>query len=165
MALNLQRKKEIISEIKKIVKKSLSAVVADVCSVNANKINELRKVGRENKVYMFITKNTLLNIALTNTKFDCLKKMFFGPTLIAYSLEYAGAAARLFKEFAKNNHTFKIKAAAFEGDFIPAEKIDYLSNQPTYNEAIINIITVIKEAAIGKLIRTLYYVISSKKEN
>lgn len=162
MALNLQEKKNIVSKINKISKKSLSAVVINACGINTNKINELRKNGRKHGILMFVIRNNLLNLAVQSTQFECLKKVFIGPTLIAYSLEYASAAARLFQDFAKSNSSFKIKGAAFENLFISADKIDYLSSQPTYNEAIINIITVIKEAAIGKLIRILYYIIDNK---
>ncbi len=38
--------------------------------------------------------------------------------MIAYSMEHPGAAARLFKEFAKANAKFEVKAAAFEGELI-----------------------------------------------
>lgn len=163
MALNLQRKKEIIFKIKKTTKSALSAVVADICYINANKINELRKLGRKNKIHMFITRNTLLNLAITNTQFECLKKILIGSNLIAYSLEYSGAAARLFKEFSKKNPDFKIKAAAFEGSFISSEEINFLSNQLTYNEAILKLIITIKESSIGKLAGILHSIISSKK--
>lgn len=162
MALNLKEKKEIISKINKISKQAISAVIADISGINSNKINELRKNGRKNGIHMFVIRNTLLNIAVHNTQFACLKKSFIGSTLIAYSLEYAGAAARLFKNFLEINKNFKIKAAAFEGSLIPANQIDYLYNQPTYKEAITSMLTVIQEAAIGKLIRILRYIALNK---
>lgn len=162
MALNLKEKKDIISKIKEISKQAISAVIVDISGINSNKINELRKNGRKNGVQMFVIRNTLLNLAVHNTQFECLKKSFIGSTLIAYSLEYAGAAARLFKNFLEIDKNLKIKAAAFEGSFIPANQIDYLYNQPTYKEAITSMLTVIQEASIGKLIRILHYITLNK---
>ena len=78
-------------------------------------MTELRKAGREAGVYMRVVRNTLLRRAVEGTPFECLKDAFVGPTLIAYSMEHPGAAARLFKEFAKANAKFEVKAAAFEG--------------------------------------------------
>ena len=49
---------------------------------------------------------------------------------------HLGAAARLFKEFAKGQDKFEIKAAAFEGKFLAANQIDVLATLPTYSEAI-----------------------------
>ena len=43
-----------------------------------------------------------------------MNDVFVGPTLIAFSNEHPGAAARLFKEFAKANDKFEIKGAALK---------------------------------------------------
>jgi large subunit ribosomal protein L10 len=75
--------------------------------------------------------------------------------LIAFSHEHPGAAARLFKDFAKANAKFEVKAAAFEGEFIPADQIDRLATLPTYDEAIARLMATMKEASAGKLVRTL----------
>ncbi|SPW34940.1 50S ribosomal protein L8 [Cronobacter sakazakii] len=136
MALNLQDKQAIVAEVSEVAKGALSAVVADSRGVTVDKMTELRKAGREAGVYMRVVRNTLLRRAVEGTAFECLKDAFVGPTLIAYSMEHPGAAARLFKEFAKANAKFEVKAAAFEGELIPASQIDRLATLPTYEEAI-----------------------------
>lgn len=83
--------------------------------------------------------------------------------LIAYSMEHPGAAARLFKEFAKANAKFEVKAAAFEGELIPASQIDRLATLPTYEEAIARLMATMKEASAGKLVRTLAAVRDAKE--
>ena len=93
--------------------------------------------------------------ALAGTDYECMNDVFVGPTLIAFSNEHPGAAARLFKEFAKTNDKFEIKGAAFEGQFIDAKSIDRLATLPTYDEAIARLMGTMKEAAAGKLARTL----------
>ena len=113
MALNLQDKQAIVAEVSEVAKGALSAVVADSRGVTVDKMTELRKAGREAGVYMRVVRNTLLRRAVEGTPFECLKDAFVGPTLIAYSMEHPGAAARLFKEFAKANAKFEVKAAAF----------------------------------------------------
>lgn len=72
-------------------------------------MTELRKAGREAGVYMRVVRNTLLRRVVEGTQFECLKDTFVGPTLIAYSMEHPGAAARLFKEFAKANANLRSK--------------------------------------------------------
>lgn len=155
MALNLQDKQAIVTEVNEAAKGALSAVVADFRGVTVNRMIELRKAGREAGVYMRVVRNTLMHRVVEGTQFVCLKNTFIGPTLIAFSKENAGAAARLFKAFAKDNANFKVKAAAFEGEFIPAFQIDRLASLPTYKEAIARLISAMKEAAAGKLVRTL----------
>ncbi|MCE1741373.1 50S ribosomal protein L10, partial [Enterobacter hormaechei] len=127
----------------------------DSRGVTVDKMTELRKAGREAGVYIRVVRNTLIRRAVEGTAYECLKEAFVGPTLIAFSNEHPGAAARLFKEFAKANPAFEIKAAAFEGEFIPAANIDRLATLPTYEEAIARLMSTMKEAVAGKLVRTL----------
>ncbi|WP_016678966.1 50S ribosomal protein L10, partial [Yersinia pestis] len=123
--------------------------------VTVDKMTELRRAGREAGVHMQVVRNTLLRRIVEGTPFECLKDTFVGPTLIAFSAEHPGAAARLFKAFAKDNAKFEVKAAAFEGELIPAAQIDRLATLPTYEEAIARLMGTMKEAAAGKLVRTL----------
>lgn len=155
MALNLQDKETIVAEVSEVAKGALSAVVADACGVTVDKMTELRKAGREAGVYMRVVRNTLMRRVVEGTHFECLKDTFVGPTLIAFSNEHPGAAARLFKAFAKENANFEVKAAAFEGEVIPAPQIDRLATLPTYEEAIARLMSAMKEASAGKLVRTL----------
>ncbi|OAT50576.1 50S ribosomal protein L10 [Providencia heimbachae] len=155
MALNLQDKQAIVAEVSEVAKGALSAVVADSRGVTVAKMTELRKAGREAGVYIRVVRNTLIRRAVEGTSYEVLKDVFVGPTLIAFSNEHPGAAARLFKEFAKANPAFEIKAAAFEGELIQAQDIDRLATLPTYDEAIARLMATMKEASAGKLVRTL----------
>lgn len=164
MALNLEGKKAIVAEVQEVAKGALSAVIADSRGVTVGKMTELRKAGREAGVYMRVVRNTLLRRVVEGTAFECLKDQLVGPTLIAFSNEHPGAGARLFKAFAKDNAKFEIKAAAFEGELIAAGQIDRLATLPTYDEAIARLMSAMKEAAAGKLVRTIAAVRDQKQE-
>lgn len=152
MALNLQDKQAIVAEVNEAAKGALSVVIADSRGVTVDKMTELRKNARESGIYMRIVRNTLLRRAVEGTEFECLKDTFVGPTLIAFSNEHPGAAARLFKDFSKANDKFEIKGAAFEGE---VRDVEFLATLPTYDEAIARLMATMKEAAAGKLVRTL----------
>ena len=155
MALGLEDKKAIVAEVSEAAKGALSAVAADSRGVTVAKMTTLRQSAREAGVYMRVVRNTLLTRAVEGSDFECMKDVFVGPTLIAFSNEHPGAAARLFKEFAKGNDKFSIKGGAFQGEFIPAAQIDRLATLPTYEEAIAKLMATMKEASAGKLVRTL----------
>lgn len=163
MALNLQDKQAIVAKVREVAKDALSAVVADSRGITVYKMTELRKAGREAGVYMRVVRNTLLRRVVIGTQFECLENTFIGPTLIAYSMEHPGSAARLFKEFSKANANFEVKAAAFEGKLIPTAQIDCLATLPIYEEAIARLMATIKEASAGKLVRTLVVVRDQKE--
>ncbi|MGL5798968.1 MAG: 50S ribosomal protein L10, partial [Plesiomonas sp.] len=102
MALNLQDKQAIVAEVNEVAKGALSAVIADARGVSVAKMTELRKISREAGVYVRVVRNTLLRRAVAGTSYECMADAFVGPTLVAFSNEHPGAAARLFKAFAKD---------------------------------------------------------------
>lgn len=155
MALNLQDKKAIVSQVNDAAKAAQSVVLADSRGVAVTAMSELRKQAREAGVEMRVVRNTLARRAFAGTDFECLTDEFTGPTLIAFSMEHPGAAARLFKEFSKGEKAFEVKSMAYEGELIPAANIDRLATLPTFDEAIAKLMATMKEAAAGKLVRTL----------
>lgn len=161
MALGLEDKKAIVAEVQEAAQGALSAVVADSRGVTVGAMTALRKEARENGVWMKVVRNTLLRRAVEGSSFECLTGDFKGPTLIAFSSEHPGAAARIFKQFAKSNDKFELKAAAFEGEVV---SIDLLASLPTYDEAIAKLMSVMKEAAAGKLVRTIAAIRDQKEQ-
>jgi large subunit ribosomal protein L10 len=155
MALRLEDKQAIVAEVNEAAKGALSAVVADSRGVTVGAMTGLRKSAREAGVIVKVVRNTLVKRAVEGTDFECLGESFTGPTLIAFSNEHPGAAARLLKDFAKEQEAFEVKGAAFEGEFIPAADIDRLAKLPTYEEALAQFMMTLKEASAGKLVRTL----------
>ncbi|GAA5218785.1 50S ribosomal protein L10 [Corallincola platygyrae] len=152
MALKLDDKKAIVAEVNEAAKGAQSAVVADSRGVEVGAITALRAKARAEGVYMRVVRNTLARRAVQGTDYECLVDTFTGPTLIAFSNEHPGAAARLFKEFAKEEDKFEVKAAAFEGEIVDA---GVLATLPTYDEAVARLLSVLKEASAGKLVKTL----------
>ncbi|AZQ12945.1 MULTISPECIES: 50S ribosomal protein L10 [Shewanella] len=164
MALRLEDKKAIVAEVNEAAKGALSAVVADSRGVTVGAMTALRKAARANAVYVKVVRNTLARRAVEGTAFECLNEVFTGPTLIAFSNEHPGAAARLLKDFAKEQAKFEVKGAAFEGNFIPAADIDRLAKLPTYEEALAQLMMTMKEASAGKFVRTLAALRDQKQE-
>ncbi|KXU36112.1 50S ribosomal protein L10 [Ventosimonas gracilis] len=154
MAIKLEDKKAIVAEVNEAAQTALSAVVADARGVTVAAMTGLRKEAREAGVYVKVVRNTLAKKALCGTSFEVLEEAFRGPSLLAFSHEHPGAAARIFKAFAKGQDKFEIKLAAFEGKLIAANQIDLLATLPTYDEAVSQLMSVI-QGATSKLARTL----------
>ncbi|MDF2178569.1 50S ribosomal protein L10 [Aliiglaciecola sp. CAU 1673] len=161
MAIKLEDKKAIVAEVQEAANGALSAVVADARGVTVSSITNLRKQARDAGVWVKVVRNTLARRAVDGTEFECLKDVFVGPTLIAFSKEHPGAAARIFKDFAKGNKNFELKGAAFNG---AAVDVELLASLPTYDEAIARLMSTMKEAAAGKLVRTIAAVRDQKQE-
>ena len=116
-------------------------------------MTELRKTARENNVYLRVVRNTLLKRAVDDTDFECIKEVLVGPTILALSQEDPGAAARVLKDFAKENDDFEIKALSIGGKLLDASEIDVLAKMPTHDQALSMLMSVML-APITKLART-----------
>jgi large subunit ribosomal protein L10 len=154
VAIRLEDKQQIVSEVSEAAKSALSAVVADFRGIAVTDLTSLRKTARESGVYLRVVRNTLLKKAVAGTEFECLGPALKGPTLLAFSHVDPGAAARVLKEFAKKNDKFAVKALAVSGKLLAADQIDVLASLPTYDQAIATLMSLML-APVTKLTRTL----------
>jgi len=161
VALGLEDKKAIVAEVQEAAANAQSAVVADSRGVTVENMTALRKQARENGVWLKVVRNTLARRALEGTDYACLTDTLVGPSIIAFSTEHPGAGARILKDFAKDEEKFELKAAAFEGEVVD---VAMLASLPTYDEAIAKLMAGLKEAAAGKLCRTIAAVRDQKEE-
>lgn len=154
MAIRLEDKKQIVSEVNQAASGALSAVLADYRGVSVDGMTTLRKNARDNNVYLRVIRNTLLKRAIVDTDFECIKEVLVGPTILALSQEDPGAAARVLKDFAKENDQFEIKALSVGGELLDASQIDRLATLPTHDEAL-SILMSVMLAPVTKLARTM----------
>lgn len=154
MVLKLEDKKTIVNEVAVVAKQAISLVAAEYSGLTVGQLTRLRKSARDSGVYMRVVRNTLARRALEGTPFACMQQSLVGPLLLAFSSDEPGAAARLIKEFAKENDKLKAKALAIDGQLLPGESLDKLASLPTRNEAIAQLMSVM-QAPISKLARTL----------
>lgn len=154
MALRLEDKKAIVDDVNEIASSALSAVLADYRGLTVSQMTELRKLAREQSVYLRVVRNTLARRAVEGTEFECLKDSLVGPTIMALSIEDPGAAARLIKDFAKEHEQLEVKALAVGGEVMGPEDIDRLAKLPTRDQALGQLAGVL-QAPITKLAQTL----------
>ena len=148
--LNKLGKEKIVAQIKQEISHSLDGVLADYRGTDVIAISHLRSQARQNKVYIKVVRNTLLKRAIQDSDFACFESQLRGPTILALSQQELGSAARLFRDFAKDNPSFEVKGLALQGKFIEPEEIDVLASLPTHSEAIAQLASVL-QAPIQKL--------------
>ena len=154
MALRLEQKQEIVAQVNDAPTPALSAVLADYRGLTVAEMTELRVKARETGVYLRVVRNTLVKRAVEGTDFECLNGALVGPTLLAFSTEDPGSAARLLKDYAKDFEELEIKALSIGGALLPADQIDRVAKLPTLDEARSQLMSVM-QAPIIKLAQTL----------
>lgn len=154
MALGLEDKKAIVADVNETANNALSLVIADARGVNVTDMTALRKLARENNVDLRVVRNTLAKRAFEGTEFECVSDVLVGPSLFGFSMEDPGAAARIFKDFAKENKSFEVKALSVGGKKLEAAQIDTLAKLPTLEQAL-GMLANVTLAPVTKLARTL----------
>ena len=153
MAIGLEDKKAIVADVNETASNALSLVIADARGVNVADMTALRKLARENKVDIRVVRNTLAKRAFEGTEFSCINDALVGPSLFGFSMEDPGAAARIFKDFAKENENFEVKALSVGGKKLDAAQIDALAKLPTLEQAL-GMLANVMLAPVTKLVRT-----------
>jgi large subunit ribosomal protein L10 len=154
VALGLEDKKAIVADVSEVAGNALSLVIADARGCTVEEMTGLRAKAREAQVVLRVVRNTLAKRAVDGTEFECAQDAFKGPSLLAFSMEDPGAAARIFKDFAKEHENFEVKALAVSGQLLGAEQLDVLAKLPTREQALSQLMSVMK-APVTKLAQTL----------
>ena len=154
MALSLESKKTIVAEVSNVAASALSAVAAEYRGMTVDQLTQLRVDARKEGVYLRVAKNSLVKRAVEGTEFECMQDSLVGPLIMAFSQEDPGAAARLIKNFSKDNDKLIAKVISIGGQVLPIEQLDALSKLPTRDQAIAILMAVMK-APVEKFVRTL----------
>jgi large subunit ribosomal protein L10 len=154
VALNLDDKKAIVAEVNETAAQAMSLVIADARGVDVTNMTALRAKARAENVQLRVVRNTLAKRAFADTDYACVDDVLVGPSLFAFSMEDPGAAARLFKDFAKENEEFEVKALSVGGQLLASEQIDVLAKLPTLEQAL-GMLAGVTLAPVTKLARTL----------
>lgn len=156
MTLRLEDKKEIVAEVNQAAAGAFSAVVADYRGLTVGQLTKLRVQAREQNVYVRVVRNTLARRAFEGTSFSVLKDSMVGPTILGLSLssDDMGAAARLFKDFAKDNQKLEVKALSIDGKLYGAKDIDLIAKLPNREQAL-SMLANVMQAPVAKFGRLL----------
>lgn len=154
MALRLEDKKALVTEVNEVASTAESAIAAEYRGLSVAQMTEFRAKARSEDVYVRVVKNTLAKRAIEGTDFECLTELLRGPLLLAFSREDPGAAARVIKAFAKDNEALETKAVVIGGTLYGPEDLARLASLPNLEQARAMLLGVL-QAPMSTLVRTL----------
>lgn len=154
MALSLEQKKAMTAEVNAVALTANAAVAAEYRGIKATAMDSLRSQARKEGVYLRVVKNSIARRAVSGTDFECMTDGFSGPLLLAFSTEDPGSAARVVKNFAKENDRLVPKLVVLGGTLYPASDLDRVASLPTRDEALSMLMATMR-APVQKLATTL----------
>jgi large subunit ribosomal protein L10 len=154
MSLNIEAKQTVVAEVNAVAASAQSAVAAEYRGLTVAEMTELRTAARQSGVYVKVVKNTLARRAIAGTSFECMQASLKGPLVLAFSREDPGAAARVFRGFAKDHEKLVTVALSIGGELYAASELERLASLPTLDEARASLLRVLVAPAT-QLVRTL----------
>lgn len=140
----LEKKKQAVSNLTKILQESTSGVLVDYKGISVEDDTKLRRELREAGVEYTVVKNTLLRFAVKEAGFEDLQDVLTGTTALAVSKDDAIAPAKVLSKFADDKKDFfHIKAGFLDGEILDSEKVVAIGKLPS------------KEQLIGQLLSVL----------
>ena len=153
MALNLEKKQEVVAEISAQVATAQAIVLAEYRGLEAGDMTALRAKARSAGVYFRVLKNTLARRAVADTPFAPLAEKMVGPLAFAISADPV-AAAKVLSEFAKGNENFVIKGGAMPNVVMGPKEVASLANLPSRDELLAKLMGTM-QAPVAQFVRTL----------
>jgi large subunit ribosomal protein L10 len=154
MSLKIEAKQAVVAEVSAVAATAQSAIAAEYRGLTVAQMTQLRAAARKSGVYVKVVKNTLARRAIEGTSFECMKGSLKGPLVLAFSREDPGAAARVFKGFAKDHEKLVTVALSIGGELYAPSDLDRLAALPTLEEARASLLRVLN-APLTQLVRTL----------
>ena len=105
----IAKKAEQVAIVADKMKAAASIVVVDSRGLTVDQDTVLRRNLRESGVEFKVIKNSILSRAAEKAGLEDLKKLFVGPSAVAFSNEDVIAPAKVISEFAKGAEALEIK--------------------------------------------------------
>ena len=127
----LQQKQEVVQEIADKLTRAQALVLVDYRGLNVAEVTELRAKYREQSVDYKVYKNTMMRRALESAGIDGLEEYLTGPNAVAISYDDPVTAAKVTREFSKDNEKLVIKAGMVDGAVIDTAGVVSLAKLPS----------------------------------
>jgi len=133
------------------IDRAKSLVIVDYAGTSVNDLTTLRNALRKAGGEMFVTKNTLIDIALGKGK---VSESLTGMNAIVFSYEDAIAGLKVLFDFHKNQDKLSIKQGFMEDKVLSVAEVEALSKLPSKSELVVMLIQRLKSPGQG-LVNTL----------
>ena len=140
MGRTLEKKQQIVAELKELLGDSEMALVLDYQGLSVNEMSDLRTRLQANNGVCKVTKNTLMRQAIDgNSAWSSLSSLLSGTNAFILVKGDVGGAVKAVQTFQKDTKKSKTKGGLFEGKLLSQDEIKAIASLPS------------KEALMGQL--------------
>lgn len=140
----------VIERLKKDVAASKSLFVLQYSSLSSHQMTILRNtLKEEGKSSLMVTKNSLMRLALKDSRIEGIGELCEGPTALVFGPEDIACASRVLTKFAKENQNLVLKGGYYKGSVLRQKDIENISRLPSKEVLIAQVVSALKAPLSG----------------
>jgi large subunit ribosomal protein L10 len=153
-AMDRSTKETEVGDLKELLGKATTAVVAEYKGLTVAEISALRRDLREVAGEYRVAKNTLISLAIEGSPYLSLKELLTGQNGLVIGYGDAVGLAKIVTRYAKENQKFLIKGGVTDGQFLAVAGVESLSQLPSREALRAQLLGLLSRPA-GQLVGTL----------
>ncbi len=126
----LQAKVSTVNEIVEKAKANKTLIIVEYRGLSVNQLEQIRRALRAEDASLAVYKNSLVERAVKELKYDELEPLLTGPNAFVFSLDELKGAKVVAKYAKRFGGTLNIKGAMIEGQFVDPKTLTALSKLP-----------------------------------
>lgn len=171
MAKTKEQKKDIVAFYKDKIENAKGMYFVDAKGISATDASNIKKGLYDNDSYYHIVKNRLFQIALTELGFEVADEIKEGQQAVVFASEEGVAdAAKVLKEYIKENEEIQVRLGMLDGKYITANQINELADLPSKEVMIATVLGTMNAPVTGFVnvlagnVRSIVNVVNAIKE-
>jgi len=147
LAISKERKEELVAQYGALLAQSRAIILTEYSGLNVKQMQALRAQVRQADGAYYVTKNTLLKLALAEQDAEVPDELLVGQLATGFAMNEVPALAKALTEFAKDAENLKIVGGLLDGELLTAAQIKELADLPSLDELRAQIIGMIQGPA------------------
>lgn len=149
MAISKERKDTLVAQYKELINQSEAIFLTEYGGMTVKDLQELRSKVRDADGKFFITKNTLLKLALEESQYPAPSELLIGPVATGFSLGEVPLLAKALVNHAKVDDNLTIKGGIMNLKLLSEKDVEALATLPSLDQLRAQIIGLIDGPARG----------------
>ena len=134
MAISKERKDELVAQYADLIERSPALFMAEYSGMDVKAMNELRTKVYDANGALYVTKNTLLELALQQADRPAPSDFLNGQLATGFALDEVPAMAKALVDYAKTQERFTLKGGLLGSEFLTVAQIEALADLPSLPE-------------------------------
>jgi large subunit ribosomal protein L10 len=130
LAITKERKRELVAQYTELLGRSRAVILTDYLGLNVAQITRLRNQIREANGAYYVTKNTLVRLALEQAGLTVPDEWLEGPTAMGFCFDQVPFIAKVITDFANETQILTVKGALLGERAVDAAQVQALANLP-----------------------------------